>query len=179
VEKFLFRVDFLGGVYEIIFCKLTYYNNQNQNIMKSKTILYTLLVVILIAGGFYVVEKQKESDEKWKEKFARLEKAKIENARKEKIEFAYKYSNECRLNKECWINVFETLKKGMDKDLSDGVVDEDWSRVKFEIFDNLNAIVNEKFKVSVLDVFYDYPRFFLNYSSGTAMYKTKYGEILF
>jgi hypothetical protein len=41
-----------------------------------------------------------------------------------------------RYNKECWKNAFESLKNGIDKDLSDGIQDENWSLVKSKIFMN-------------------------------------------
>ena len=126
------------------------------------------MYVIYNIGIFIGIWDAHDKDEKVK-----IEQAKIQ---KEKTENAYKYTDECRLNKECWENAFITLQKAMDEDLKDGVIDEDWGMVKYNIFENMQKLASEDYKMSIYMMFYDY---FINYSSSKALYRSEYGEIYF
>ena len=155
--------------------------------MESKKKINLAIIIAFFAGLIFIYfdnlrfaeEQEKEREEYWE--LVRKEgeikrKERIEKERIEKIENAYKYTDECRLNKDCWKNAFESLQKAMDKDLMDGIIDEDWSMVKYEIFENMQKIASEDFKWSILSMFYDY---FINYNSSTTLYKNKNGEIYF
>jgi intein/homing endonuclease len=87
-----------------------------------------------------------------------MERIEMERIKMERIKYAYRYTSECRTNKECWMNALNSLKKAIEEDLRDGIIDEDWKGVRFGILDNINKIGDGNLRatlyIQLSDIYY-------------------------